>query len=77
MIDYHVITERGEDYITTTHQDKGDATPLQLISAARLAYYITLEQTPLTFIETVAVVLPSAPPLEHLTPSPTTTAAKS
>lgn len=76
MIDYHVITEHGEDHIMTTHQDKGDATPLQLISAARLAYYVTLEQALLTFIETVAVVLPSAPPPEQLTPAPTTAVAK-
>lgn len=69
MIDYHVITDKGEAHIMTAHSGQGDATPLQLISGARLEYYMTLERALLTFIESIATVLPSAPANEPTGPA--------
>lgn len=49
-------------HVLSIHRDEKDHTPVQMISAARLAYYMTLEQAVLTFVESVAKVLPSVPP---------------
>lgn len=36
-MDFHIYTPKGSGLVMTTHRDEDDNTPLQLISAQRLA----------------------------------------
>jgi hypothetical protein len=43
LMDFHAITPAGVQHVLTTHREQTDESPLQLISAARLAYYQRIE----------------------------------
>lgn len=58
-MDIHAIQGERCDHVLSTHSNEGDDTPVELISRARLAYYIALEQVMLTFIESAAAILPA------------------
>lgn len=58
-MDIHVIEGERCDHVLSTHCNEGDNTPVELISRARLAYYMALEQVVLNFIESAATVLPA------------------
>lgn len=63
-MDFHAIQGDNITHVMTTHREERDDTPLQMISSARLAYYVTLERALLPFIQTIVSVLPAAPPSE-------------
>lgn len=67
-MDIHAIQGERCDHVLSTHHNDGDDSPVELISRARLAYYMELEQVMLNFIESAAAMLP-APESESRKPS--------
>lgn len=58
-MEIHAIQGERCDHVLSTHCNEGDDTPVELISRARLAYYIALKQVMLNFIESAAAMLPA------------------
>jgi hypothetical protein len=42
-MDFHVLSSTGDAHVMTTHRCEVDETPLHLVSAAKVAYWQTLE----------------------------------
>jgi hypothetical protein len=43
-MDFHVLSAGGAAHVMTTHRCEVDETPLQLVSAARVAHWMRIEQ---------------------------------
>lgn len=63
-MDFHAIQGDDVTHVLTTHRGEADESPLQMISSARLDYYVTLERALLCFVESIVGVLPSVPPAD-------------
>jgi hypothetical protein len=77
MMELHAIQGKKVTHVLTTHRGQADETPLQMISDARLEYFLTLERTLLAFIESVVSVLPPSSPPELPTAPAASTGAPS
>lgn len=62
-MDFHAFDRRGGAHVMTTDRGKNDETPLQLISADRLAYYRQME-------EGLRALAALVDPLPHVADSP-------
>lgn len=60
-MEMHAMQGDQITHVLSTHRNEKDDTPVQMISAARLEYFMTLERAVLTFIESIVSVLPSPP----------------
>jgi len=60
-MEIHAIQGDTVTHVMTTHRVEGDVTPLQMISGAKLAYYVAIEQALMTFVESLGNLLPAPP----------------